>query len=170
MKSIDQLDQAQTLLKIIHIISKQLAKHWFSNYQECNDAINLSNKDNSYALTDNDLATETYYFMKAFVKSSNKQMNSTSSMFLKYNQNCYLFKGIVNWLGYMGFQSIKPDLFDLVFLEWSIVRELDEAYFFSDSNVKYIYQVYDFPRLTESENILKIKTEIKVTMNKAYFI
>ena len=47
-------------------------------------------------------------------------------------------------------------------MEWSLIRELDETYFFSDSNIKYIYQAYDFPRLTESNSLQKIKTEIKV--------
>jgi hypothetical protein len=112
MRSDDQLEQAQTLLKIIHLISKQLSKHWFYNYQECNDHINLAKENN-----DIDLTTETIYFMKNFC--SNKtclslKNNRNNNLFLKYNQNCYLFKGIVNWIGYLAFQSIKPDLFDLV--------------------------------------------------------
>ena len=53
-------------------------------------------------------------------------------------------------------------------MEWSLIRELDEAYFFSDSNIKYIYQIYNFPRLTESENIQSIKTEIKVFLFDVY--
>lgn len=82
-------------------------------------------------------------------------------MFLRYNQNCHLLKGIVNWLAYLGFQSVYPDLFDLIRLEWALIRELDDTYFFSDSNVKYIYQIYDFPRLTDSDSILRIRAEMK---------
>lgn len=83
------------------------------------------------------------------------------NLFLRYNQNCHLLKGIVNWLAYLGFQSVYPDLFDLIRLEWALIRELDDTYFFSDSNVKYIYQIYDFPRLTDSDNILRIRAEMK---------
>jgi hypothetical protein len=83
------------------------------------------------------------------------------NLFLRYNQNCHLFKGVVNWLSYLGFQAVYPDLFDLIRLEWALIRELDDTYFFSDSNVKYIYQIYEFPRLTDGDNILRIRSEMK---------
>ena len=54
------------------------------------------------------------------------------------------------------------------YLEWSLVKELDEDFFFPNSDVKYILQDYEFPRLTEGYNLQKVKTDIKVL--NFYFI
>ena len=111
IKSIDQLEQAQTLLKIVHIISKQLVKHWFYNYQECDHHIDLSKE-----AQESDLTTEINFLMRYNCDKYNKNCTNSrnKNIFLKHNQNCFLFKGFTNWLSYLGFQSIKPDLFDLV--------------------------------------------------------
>lgn len=58
----DQLQQAQYLLKIIHLIAKQLAKHWFYNYQDCQSTVYSSNHGD----TASDLVTETRTFMDKF--------------------------------------------------------------------------------------------------------
>ena len=85
----DQLEQAQALLKVIHLISKQLAKHWFYNYQDCHSNL----PQNAFA--DSDLATETYHFMKNFCDDDRCSRSRDVEMFLRYNQNCYLFKGVI---------------------------------------------------------------------------
>ena len=119
LKTIDLLEKAQVKLKIVHIISKQLAKHWFYKYQECNNQMNLF-KD----VNENDFTVDTLYLIRSLCAESknltfcsNKdiaEQDQSFNTYLQYNVNCYLFKGIVNWLSYLSFKSIHPELFDLV--------------------------------------------------------
>lgn len=153
----DQLKQAQTKLKLMHLISKQLAKHWFYKYPQCR-----------IGAQSQDLVSETLHFMQTFCQNktcSSMEKRQNATLFLRHNQDCYLVKGVINYMAYLGLQSLQPGLFDLIRLEWALIRQLDDTYFFSDSNVKYIYQIYDFPRLSESDSILRIKTDMKVSSN-----
>lgn len=121
LKTSDLLEKSQVKLKVVHIISKQLSKHWFYKYQECNNQMNLF-KD----LNENDFTVDTLYLIKSLCAENNNLTfcsnkdpavkDKSFDAFLQYNVNCYLFKGIVNWLSYLSFKSIHPDLVDLVFI------------------------------------------------------
>ena len=65
LKTIDLLEKAQVKLKIVHIISKQLAKHWFYKYQECNNQMNLF-KD----VNENDFTVDTLYLIRSLCAES----------------------------------------------------------------------------------------------------
>ena len=175
MNSNDQLTKTQNKLKLLNMISKQLSKHWFfSSYDtNCEKSFIQSNFDESFA-EEPDILTETVNIVKNSCEGRNSNViyarNRTDSVekslndYLELNEKCFLYKGFINWISYLAFQSVQPDLFDLVHLEWSLIKEVDENYFLADQNLKHIYQSYEFPRLAENNNFQKIKTEIKVKL------
>lgn len=126
LKTNDLLEQEQVKLKIVHMISKQLAKHWFYKFQDCHNQMHFYKNVN-----ENDFTVDTIYLVKSLCAEkrnltfcSNKDLaeqDASFKAFLQYNVNCYLFKGVVNWISYLSFKSINPDLFDLVNLRRNIL-------------------------------------------------
>jgi hypothetical protein len=43
-------------------------------------------------------------------------------------EKCFLNKGIVNWMAYLAFQEVYPELFELIHMEWSLIKEIDCVY------------------------------------------
>jgi hypothetical protein len=205
MNSNDQLTKVQNKLKLLNMIAKQLAKHWsFDSFEvNCEKSYIQSNfeSSNSNAETSDeyDIVTETTSMVKSYCESNNcvvsdsgENYNRTNqrdyidrslNSYLELNEKCFLYKGFINWLSYLAFQTVQPDLFDLVSfsrllnkkvkntanldliqvqLEWSLIKEVDETYFLANQNLNHIYQSYEFPRLVGNNNFQKIKTEMKV--------
>jgi hypothetical protein len=159
----DMLDKMQAKSKIIHLISVQLARHWFYNFLECN------NKKTSLLVSNYnlDVRSQTISLLKIVCKNvscSNAEQitdNNIDSL-LGFNDECFLHKGIINWISYLAFQMLQPDLVDLVHLEWDLIREIDDTYFSPNQDINFIYQTYDFPRLTYTNEFQTVKTELKV--------
>ncbi|CAF0715734.1 unnamed protein product [Brachionus calyciflorus] len=147
----DQLTKLRHKLNLANTISKQLVKHWF--YESVD--IHCDNEQDIYM--------DTLNLMNLCVNNS-CQENDTNLFLqqnLDLNEKCFLFKGVINWISYLGFQSVHPDLFDLVHLEWSLIKNIDETYFLTNKNLNHVYQYYEFPRLVDGDNFQKIKSEIK---------
>jgi hypothetical protein len=165
LASLDQLTKMQSKMKIISTISKQLSRHWFRQFLEQDCEKNLFKEDFNY----NDLTLDTINLIKNICDSSTNNsclgidsFDKSVTLYLEFNEKCFLNKGIVNWMAYLAFQEVYPELFELIHMEWSLIKEIDEVNFFSSQNLNYIYKSYDFPRLAETNSFLRTKTEIKV--------
>jgi hypothetical protein len=161
----DQLTKSESRMKIIHTLSKQLARHWFRQFLQQDCEKNLFKEDYNYK----DLTFDTVNLIKNICDSStnNSCMESdpfdkSINSYLEFNEKCFLNKGIINWMAYLAFQTVYPDLFDLVHLEWSLVKDMNQISILSNQNLNYIYQSYEFPRLSETNDFFKTKTEMKV--------
>ena len=172
LASMDQLTKSESKMKIINTISKQLARHWFKQFLEQDCEKNLFKEDYSY----NDLTYDTMNLIKNICDSSKTNdclgvdpFDKSINLYLEFNEKCFLNKGFVNWIGYLAFQTVYPDLFELVHLEWSLVKDIDEINFLSNLDLNYIYQSYNFPRLAETNNFLRTKTELKVILFLIFF-
>jgi hypothetical protein len=167
----DQLTKLESKMKIIHTLSKQLARHWFRQFLQQDCEKNLFKED----FSSKDLTFDTINLIKNICDSSTN--NSCTEMdpfdkninsYLEFNEKCFLNKGIINWVAYIAFQTVYPDLFDLVHLEWSLVKDMNHINTLSNQNLNYLYQSYEFPRLSETNDFLKTRTEIKVIIQNIY--
>ena len=115
LNSNDQLTHTQNNLKIVNMLSKQLVKHWFYNFFELHcDKFNLYD-DNSY-----DITTDTINILRNQCQKSKGCQNvqyfkKNVNEYLEINEKCYLYKGFINWIGYLAFQAVQPNFIDLVF-------------------------------------------------------
>lgn len=116
-ESYDYLNKLKLKFKITNSISKQLVKHWFysSNDFHCENANVMANE--------NDAFMEKIDSIRAYCLVHNCTRNRTGFMLgrsvladLHIYQSCFMYKAIVNWIGYLAFRSIYPDLFDLVLI------------------------------------------------------
>jgi hypothetical protein len=143
MGSNDQLTKVQNKLKLLNMISKQLAKHWsFDSYElNCEKIFVQSNFESSWVEANGlhrhvdeeyDIVTETTSMLTSYCETSNcvangfgneaggnrsssKDLTERSlNSYLELNEKCFLYKGFINWLSYLAFQTVQPDLFDLV--------------------------------------------------------
>jgi len=76
----------------------------------------------------------------------------------------YLAKGLTAYVAYLGLRSLQPHLPDLLRLEWALVRRLDDAYFFADSNVQNVYRAYELPRLSASSSLRRVKADLRTLL------
>lgn len=115
----DYLNKLKLKFKITNVLSKQLVKYWFysSNGFHC--------ETNSLTATnENDVFMEKVASIRGLCsvqncshgnnKSSTNVLGRSVLADLQIYQSCVLYKAIVNWVGYLAFQSVYPDLFDLV--------------------------------------------------------
>jgi hypothetical protein len=139
INSNDQLTKIQNKLKILKMISKQLAKQWFLNMHDTNcekTFINQQQQQNKVLRESDDLSSDTSKVLKTYFESSSilsnyNQINITNdsnkflrkdrldrtlNSYLELNEKCFLYKGFINWMSYLAFQSVQPDLFDLVII------------------------------------------------------
>ena len=112
----DQLTKTQNKLKIINMLSKQLTKHWFYNFFELHCDKNNHLDDNNY-----DITTDTVNIIRNFCQNNacmdhNYFLDKSTNDYLELNEKCYLYKGFIGWISYLGFQSLLPEYFDLVIL------------------------------------------------------
>lgn len=190
MTSNDDLTKSQNNFKLLNMLAKQLAKHWFYDSYDLNCEKNfilqssrtLDNWHGEDMTDQSDILADTVDMVKSFSEynfnfrhnnqSGKDLLDKSVSVYLELNEKCFLFKGVINWISYMAFQSVQTEtayqlsthnyLFDLVHLEWSLIKDVDETYFLANKNLNHIYQTYEFPHLAENNNFQKIKTEMKV--------
>jgi hypothetical protein len=114
-RSQDQLIRSQTCAKIVHLVSKQLARHWLYNNAECNDEKNPLNNYDEY---NNDLTASTMNIIKnSCTDNECSNANSKSEDYtesLIHNEKCFFHKGAINWISYLAFKNVMPEFFDLV--------------------------------------------------------
>lgn len=127
----DYISRTKFKFKLTHSIAKQLTKHWFqqSNDFHC-DSMHIYANEQEQLFADN-LRTIKNYCPQlrncsyndqplATIDDSNATNNSATARFvindLHLFEKCYFYKSIVNWISYLAFQSIYPQLFDLVII------------------------------------------------------
>ncbi len=112
MNQNDYMTKIQNKLKIINMISKQLAKHWFQNHLdlECEKNIFKENYLNG------DLTSDTLNLINIFCTDNNcdQSMDKNFNAYLEYSEKCFIEKGIISWISYLGLQAIQTDIFGLV--------------------------------------------------------
>ncbi len=128
--------------RLTHLVATQLAKHFFHRHPTCR------------ALAD--LSAETAYLLQ---QSPRRRVR-----LLRHHQQCYLAKGLTAYVAYLGLRSLQPHLPDLLRLEWALVRRLDDAYFFADSNVQNVYRAYELPRLSASSSLRRVKADLRTLL------
>ncbi len=140
MNSNDQLTKVQNKLKLLNMIAKQLSKHWsFDSFElNCEKSFIQSNFESSIPSVgvsndEYDIVTETTSMVKNYCDSTINCISSgvgniantsrtmgkdladrSLNSYLELNEKCFLYKGFINWISYMAFQAVQPDLFDLV--------------------------------------------------------
>ena len=164
----DHLNRIETKSKLIYSVARQLIKHWFYNYVECDyDNDRSFHSESESESMKFDLTIDTINVIRNFLENQIYVKNERLlNQLLESNEKCYIYKGLIGWISYLAFKSQQADFFDLYQLEWSLIRRIDEMDLFDNQNINYIYQAYEFPRLTEATNFNNIKTEIRVNTNR----
>lgn len=114
----DYLNKLKLKFKITSVLSKQLAKFWFysSNDYHC-ETSSLSPSNENDIFMEKIASIRSLCLAQNCSHSGNKSANNIGRSVLvdlQIYQSCVLYKAVVNWIGYLAFQSVYPDLFDLV--------------------------------------------------------
>lgn len=105
LNSNDQLTHTQNNMKIVNMLAKQLAKHWFYTFFDSHCFKSNLYDDNNY-----DITTDTINILKNMQHFSKKSLND----YLEIGEKCYMYKGFTSWIGYLAFQAVQTDFIDLV--------------------------------------------------------
>lgn len=119
----DYLNKLKLKFKMTSILSKQLAKYWFYTSNDFHCETNLLTPSN-----ENDVFEDKIASIRALCSaqncsraSGNKSASNNNNLLgrsvltdLQIYHSCMLYKAVVNWISYLAFQSVYPDLFDLV--------------------------------------------------------
>lgn len=148
MYNTDDLIRTQIKSKVIYSIAKQIARHWFYGLSDCSCSLwnNINSQMDQFKALNLYLSDDSY--------------NSNNSK-LDYNQNCFLQNGLTTWLSFMGLQLLQPEIYDLLELEWYMLRKMELKSFSVYQSSTYFYFDYNFVKLSSSENIIKTKIELK---------
>jgi hypothetical protein len=104
--------QLKLKYKITNILAKQLSKHWFSKSNDYHCDTNEPNENEAFI---EKIANIKLICSSMNCTTGNRTLLSKSVFAdLQIYQKCFLYKALVNWMGYLAFQSIYPELFDLV--------------------------------------------------------
>jgi hypothetical protein len=189
----DYIKRIRVKFQLTNLLSKQLAKHWFYNSNELHcDSVSIYEYENdlfmekirqikSHCQMQNQSQSHQNQSQAASAKAERAKILDDLALFEK----CHFYKALVNWIGYMAFQSVYPDLIDLVLdflkflvstlklfiiiiiyyyqvtLEWNLIKQMDSDYFLDQKNMNLVYEEHDFPRLTEQVNFQDVRNEMK---------